>query len=241
MVRRLARFWVAAVIAVFVLLTVASIASAQGIAWHPERLTASGSGCKFSNSPNRQQDAWVVTAGEEVSIVYSALGSVFRGRRNGVLASTCNLFLPADISPGYFVSQVEQKFIYGISKQVGVEATINAVSNFARVTPNGMTRASDLNKTLATASIVFPMAQEINIAVGESAMVPIRVRNDGDALGVYARFCARKRPKEMVFHSVMRILLRRQSQDAAVVVAIDGQDLKFTMRNRVVPCPSLVQ
>jgi hypothetical protein len=208
--------------------------------WHPERLTSGGSGCRFSNAPNRQQDAWVVTAGEEVSIVYTALGSVFKDRRNGVLASTCNLFLPAEISPGYYVNQVDQKFIYGISKQVGVEATINAVSNFARVLPNGQPKASDLNKTLAVAAMVFPMSLETNVAVGESAMVPVRVGNDGDASGVYGRFCTRKRPKEMVFHSVMRILLRRQNQDAAVAVAIDGQDLKFSMRNRVAPCPTSI-
>ncbi len=217
-----------------------SLARAEGIVWHPERLVAQGVGCSFSNAPGRPQDAWVVTAGDEISIVYSSLGSVFRNRRNGIQSSGCNLLIPVEITPGFYIASVEQRFFYGIAKQVGVDVSISAVSNFARVSPRGEMAPADMRKTMSSAQVNFSSKDEVNVALGEAVMAPVRVRNDGDADGLYARLCARKRPKELLFHSVVRILTRRDNPNAEVSVAVDGQDLKFDMVNRVAPCPGRV-
>ena len=214
-------------------------ALADGIVWHTERLTANGVGCAFQGAnPN----AWVIAAGNDISIVYSALGQEFRARRPGVLVSACNLVIPAELAPGYYVSAVDQKFLFGIAKKKGADVEIVAMSNFARRRPNGDANLGDSRTNMSVARLTFGANEEVTKALEEVSMPPVRVIADGNPRAnpdaPFERFCARDRARDLNFQSIMRIRVVKSQADAEVSVAMDGQDLRFNMANSVAPCPS---
>jgi hypothetical protein len=226
----------------FVVVSVALLsASAFGdeIRWKTKKLHAQGNGCEFAGP---KQNAWAIAAGNELSLVYSKLGQKFRERKEGVEVSFCDVMVPVELSLGFYVSAVEQIFLFGITKQKGVDVEVTAVSNFARVGYHPLLKTlaaneADLRKTTAKASLSFGAKEEVVRALDEVAMPLVHIRPDGDPNAPFERLCAKNRMRDLHFYSSMRVRVVKSRPNAEVSIAIDGQDLRLNMKNVVSECP----
>lgn len=214
-------------------------ASAQGISWNLEKIRWAGNGCQFADGPNRAQDAWVVIAGEEVSIVYSNLGGEFVNRRNSDQRSGCNLAIPIEIPRDQYVGSISQKFSYGVAKQKGVSASILAQTNFLRLRSANPRdpQSGDMQMGVAQAYLQFPADREMNIASEEATIAPIHVRRDNNPAGPFMRFCNLRTETSMLYQSTIMVEVKRRQGDAQISIAVDGQDLKFSSEYQILPCP----
>jgi hypothetical protein len=228
-------FAVSKVIIATLLLMSSASALSQGIVWRTEKVRSSGAGCEFWGP---QANAWIIAAGSDLSMVYSQLGQKFRTRRDGVDVSSCNVIVPAELSPGFYISAVDQVFLFGISKQKGVDVEVTAASNFVRRNAGGQPNAADNGEIMAKARLTFDAQEEVVKALEVVPMPTVRIRPRGNQNAPFERLCSKKRTRDLNFYSAMRVRVVRLNPDAQVSIAIDGQDLRLNMNNVVAPCPA---
>jgi len=211
----------------------------EDIVWHTDKIASRGVACHFETTPNYQQDAYVTTAGPEIAIIFTKLGSVFRdGRREGVKVSNCVVQIPVEIPSGLYVDTITQTIGYGIIKGPGVAVNINAEGSFVRAKPNDKINDNDRNRSLFEAFIHFPNKDEINIPFdflnpnthkrGErKRFATNRILRDNNPDSGFGRFCHGNRTRLMAFNTIMKIRANFTDPNAALAVNIDGTDLRL--------------
>ena len=99
---------------------------ADAIEWNYNgKANAIGSGCSI-------EDTFFISAGDEVSVIFSNLGIELDGPQERKLESRkfCRIKVPALIKKGYYLSGLNSSLIYGLVRSEGTEAQINMQYHF---------------------------------------------------------------------------------------------------------------
>ncbi|MEY4065918.1 MAG: hypothetical protein RIR26_2126 [Pseudomonadota bacterium] len=212
----------------------------QDILWRPDLLQSQGVGCRFGNSTDPNQDAFVTANGDSVSFVFTRLGETFRRRRDpDISVSPCRIVLPLEVDAGAWVSEISQTLTYGIVKSKGVQARLDFIGNFARRLPNGRSKPDDLNENMATATAFFPAQQVINEPLAFLPQPLTRIGEDNRNNSPHKRFCNKQRDRLFNYHSDIFIRINKKNPDADISLAVDGLDLKYEMKLKVNRCRTM--
>ncbi|MFZ9521079.1 MAG: hypothetical protein ACO3A4_11445 [Silvanigrellaceae bacterium] len=216
------------------------VALAQSTIWHPEMLASKGIGCRFGSSSDPNQNAFVITNGDMVSFVFTALGEEYRNaRKSNVSISPCQIVLPIEVEQGKRIEEINQTLTYGIVKSQGIQARLDFMSNFARRQPNGKSNPGDLNLNMASASAVFPANQIFNEPLLIMPQPVARVPEDERPGTPHKRFCNRERSRMFNYHSDIFVRLNKLRENATISFAVDGLDLKYEMGLNLRKCKRL--
>jgi hypothetical protein len=172
-----------------------------------------------------------------LSIIYTKLGVKFKERKLGVDLSYCELVVPVNLSPGYYVSALDQKVLFGLSKSKGVDVEFFSETNFARRANSTQSDPRDLRKTIARVQLAYGAGKEVVKALEEITMPLVHVRPGKDDSEPFERMCARNRKRELNFHSFTKVRVVKNRPEAQVSIAVDGQDLRLETSNLVSRCP----
>ncbi len=221
----------------FASLLAASTASADSLDFDTSRVESLGVGCRFVDGPQRQADAFLIANGNEITAIFTQLGSVFRSnRRTGDLQSGCRYRIPGTLEQGFFISGIEQTVTYGLVKSAGAGVRIVGTTNFARRLPNGRSNPADLIRNLAMAEVTFAPAAILNIALDTISPVPVRTRRGQSGDNAFNRFCGAQRPREIDSVAGLVISVDKQTPEAQVSVSIDGLDVRYSVGATLETC-----
>ena len=224
------RFRLAPIAAVSLAGFMAGSASAAPLTFDVDAVQEQGGGCHFRDTAQGPADAFLIANGNEITAIFTQLGSDFRGdRRTGELQSACRYRIPGTLESGYFISGIEQVISYGLVKTAGVGVNIQGTTNYARRLPNGKSHPADVMKNLASAEAVFSPADILNIPLQTLTPLPVRVRRGQSGDNAFNRFCGRERPRGIDSLAGLGIRLSKQSPDAQVSVSIDGLDVRYAV------------
>lgn len=217
------------------LMAIPAFAQQPDIVWLTDRFEYHGSGCSPREAASTGQPViYVVTAGNEFSVIYTDLGTRFHeSRRNpGTQRSACRFVMPAKVKPKSFVSQVTQTtLLFGLVKTAGVEIKIEADTNFVRRLPNGGYPEGQLKKTMSKAKVIYPADQAIDEPLNalQTVMRTKFQRRNDEADDSFNRFCKRASPTgEMDYLSDVVIKVTNTSPGASFAIGVDGQDVSYT-------------
>lgn len=221
------------------LLGLSSVAQAQDVLWHPELLQAQGVGCRFGNSTDPNQDAFVIANGDTVSFVFTRLGETYRNGRGNLSVSPCRIILPLEVTQGRRVEEISQTLTYGIVKSAGIRARLDFISNLARRRPNGTSQPEDLTQNMASAFADFPANQIFNEPLAILPQPVARFPEEERRGSPHKRFCNRERSRLFNYHSDIFVRLQKLRENATISFAVDGLDLKYEMGLKVRACKKL--
>ena len=209
----------------------------EAVTFQPDSVVSEGVGCRFTDTANRPRDAFIITAGNQISVVFTQLGSVFRqNRRTGQMQSGCRIVLPASLAAGYYVSQLDETLTYGVVKTTGVAAELRTTSNFARRRPDGQSNPADLMRNFVGSLTTFPASQDLNEPLATITQPITRVGRDNQANSPYQRFCARDRARQVNFVSGIQIRVDQNDPSASISISVDGLDLKYMVNTQASAC-----
>ena len=103
-----------------------SLVYGGAVSWnYNEKATASGSGCNMENT-------FFLSAGDEVSIIFSNLGVELDGYQGGSLEQRkfCRIKIPALIKKGFYLSSLSSSLLYGLVRSEETEAHVSLQYRF---------------------------------------------------------------------------------------------------------------
>lgn len=103
-----------------------AMAAERVIHWnYNNQAIALGSGC--SNG-----DTAFISAGNEISVVFSQLGVALTGYADGVKAAkkTCRIVIPSKVKTGWYLGVLNQTLTYGYERNNNTEGAVSVVSEF---------------------------------------------------------------------------------------------------------------
>lgn len=182
--------------------SIASVGLADEVIWnYNNQAIATGTGC----SP---ADTFIVTAGPEVSVVFSQLGVNLGDEFAPNSARTnCSVRIPVKISRGQYIGELTQTFLYGITKSPGANGSITARATF----------------------FDLPAAQFVDkFQVGRRADEPLlekTLRNDYRVNK--PSWCTGRRSLAGEYKMNLAINGSRPHAGESIVIQMDGADIKF--------------
>lgn len=184
-----------------------ALAAGDVVDWNYNyQAVAIGTAC---NSTTAYPDTFFVTAGPEISVVFSNMG-INLGDEYAPLAErhTCNVRIPVRVAKGLYIGELKQTFIYGVTKSAGALGGISA-------------RATFFDLPAARFSHSFPSWNWID--------EPMLTRTISNNYRVNApSWCI---PPFNDLHGTYKLNLavtgQRQSPYNNIIVQIDGADIKF--------------
>lgn len=212
-------------------------ARAQEIIWNTAGVVSEGVGCHFAPNGSVPQDAWAVSAGNQLSIVYSNLGKEFKNlRRKGIAVSACKVSIPAKLPVGLFISAVDQSILYGLVKTPGVSARIDAISFFARRQLNGKSHPHDIENHLAGASKTFNGNDAVSVPLEELKPGKVRISRDPSPKSHWSRFCRQNRNENINFDAFTTITIDKANPNAEISISVDGHDVSVVVKSEPANC-----
>ena len=169
---------------------------------------AMGSGC----APG---DAQIIASGRDVAILFSRLAVRLPDGSGGALSAiaSCSVRIPATLSAGRFVSEVEQLIEYDVNKTAGSSGEIAATGGFDGSRPFGL-----------------------SVIVGEGARRASRLSASGTSPFMTAGAC-RSTDRAGLFRADVAIAGTRRSAFEALSLGAVGHDLRYDMTLSVEACP----
>lgn len=182
----------------------------QTIHWDTDNAVLGGSGCR------KDVDAFIMEAGNDVSIVFSNLGVELADQYAPLQArKSCLARIGARIANGYYVGTLSQNVSFGIVKSPNSEATIGVRSNFAGYN-----------------------LPPLNVKVGRnrraSGEIETASRED-DFIVMGRRWCGRNIP--VTYQAQLTAAGSRASIYDSVISQIDGLDVRFEATAGLFVCP----
>jgi len=183
--------------------------SQQTIAWDAQGAILAGTGCA------KDVDAFIMEAGNDLSIVFSNLGVELSDSFAPLAArKSCLAKVAARVASGYYVGTLEQKVSFGIVKSYNSEATVGVSSTFAGY------RLAPLNYTLGRS---------------QRASGEIQTAYQTDDFMVMGRSnCGRSIPP--VYTAQLTAAGRRARVNDSVFTKIDGLDVRFEATAGIFRC-----
>lgn len=197
----------------FVFLPTQQFALAEMIEWNYNgKATASGTGCTA-------QDTFFISAGDEVSIIFSNLGVELDGYQQGELEQRkfCRIKIPASIKPGYYLKDLSSSLLYGLVRSRGATAEVELQYRFL--------------------GAKYFRSQKYLKNRRKSDNIPIAELRDKRPIRNQQR-CARRG-----FRSIMlaraTVMASRDTVEDGVVVHLDGLSLRLNARASMFACRTL--
>lgn len=204
-------------VVLFAFLGARNPAGAQDVRWDESRARLVGNGC------TKDQDAFVITNGSDVSVVFTNLGFSLTGSDRPLAASkNCVVQLPAEIDAGLYVADLSQQFLYGITKSEGSDVTLKNVASF-------------FGQQLTSPEIVSPRGQRVN----DPFLVSSRVDRftPGRNRGWLNAWCASGRPRSGFFRSRLSVRGQRDANREDLIAFVDGLDVRYEVAAALTSCP----
>ncbi len=182
----------------------------QTIYWDATNAVLGGTGCR------KDVDAFVMEAGNDISIVFSNLGIELADQYAPMQArKSCLARINARVANGYYIGTLTQNVSFGVVKTLNSEATIGVRSNFG-------------GYNLQPLNVVFGRNRR---ASGE-----IQTASRQDDFIVQGRgYCGRKFP--VSYQAQLTAAASRASMQDSVISQIDGLDVRFEATAGLFMCP----
>lgn len=194
-----------------------SSAGAQDVRWDESKARLAGNGC------SKDQDAFVIANGSDISVIFTNLGFSLTGSDRPLAASkSCVVQLPAEIESGFYVADLSQQFLYGITKSEGSDVTMKNVASF-------------FGQKLTSPEIVSPRGQQVN----NPFMVSSRVDRftPGRNRGWLNAWCASGRQRSGFFRSRLSVRGQRDASRENLIAFVDGLDVRYEIFTSITACP----
>ncbi|NRA47450.1 MAG: hypothetical protein HRU09_21080 [Oligoflexales bacterium] len=192
------------------LLSTSKAAVAGAIEWdYNNKANAIGSGCSM-------EDTFFLSAGDEVSIIFSNLGVELDGSQDQRLEGRkfCRIKIPALIRQGYYLTDLNSSLLYGLVRSEGTEAHINLQYRFLGAR---FFRNKDYGKN---------PRESRNIPLAELRDKK-RIRNPKRCSG---------RDFRSVLFARASVAASRKKLSEGVLVHLDGLSLRLDARASMKPC-----
>ena len=199
-------------------LLTSSAYSTQVIQWnYNNKAKALGSGC--NKRPGQQGDTDFISAGNEVSVIFSQLGVELTGHSGGKRAAkkTCRIIIPTKVRAGYYIGELNQTLTYGYERNRGTEGKVAAVSKFYRRNAGKIIRK--------VPSPGFDRWSE-----------PFAEASARSFWRVNPSWCKRRDYKGN-FKTSLTVNGYRRSTRQDIVIQIDGHDIRFDAVGKPLLCP----
>jgi hypothetical protein len=185
-----------------------SILYGQQIIWNYDNgAQATGEGCSL-------QDTAFISAGDEISVIFSHLGIDLSG--SGALTGNtrCRIMIPVQVTRGFYMGELTENLIYGYIQQGNSEAKILSRGQFLGY--NSM------------------IARTVNRGNSERNAPYLEARHRQNIN--FGRFCNGQTTRTR-FTGTISINAKRNSQADDIVVQIDGLDIRYQLKGSVKACP----
>lgn len=193
----------------------AGTALADDVVWNfNNKAVAKGSGC---SSQGATPDTYFVTAGPEVSVVFSRLGVNLASDMDPMAArQECAVRIPVKIAKGRYIGKLVQTLLFGVSKSPGAAGSVAM-------------RATFFNEPAAVVSESFARGAQVDEPLREVRKVnKYRVTRDDPR-------CKNPGVKGLYAFN-MAVSGSRDNPQESVVMQIDGADIKFTATAQIHEC-----
>lgn len=177
---------------------------------------ALGSGCM--KKPGRAGDTEFITAGNEVSVIFSRLGvelSGNGGRRAG--KKTCRMAIPTKVRSGYYIGKLSQTITYGYERNSGTEGKIVVATSFYNQ------RAGKIVRKIPTPGL-------------DQWSEPFAEAKFKSYWRVRPNWCLRRDYKGN-FKANLAVNGYRRSTSRDIIIQIDGHDIRFEAFGKPLLCP----
>lgn len=182
----------------------------QTIYWDTTNAILGGTGCK------KDENAFVMEAGNDVSIVFSGLGVELADQYAPMQArKSCLARIRARVANGYYVGTLTQNVSFGVVKSTNSEATIGVKSNFAGYN-----------------------LPALNVTLGRNrrANGEIQTASRQDDFIVHGRgWCGRRIP--VTYQAQLTAAGSRATIYDSVISQVDGLDVRFEATAGIFMCP----
>ncbi len=195
-----------------------------------------GGACKFEADASGPADSFVISNGEDISIVFTRLGAATKlgpaGRR---VWSVCNFEVPVGVPSGSYIAGWHQTLNYGAVKPVGVAAGLGLKSALESALESTATPAA---LALPGIDVRFPREvatdSALEVAASDFLLDPERPRHQQWR----RQACRQGRDRDVTFVGGAYTWSERTADDAPpVILAIDGLDARVDLAADVQPCP----
>lgn len=185
----------------------------QVIQWnYNNQASALGTGCA-------RGDTQFISAGNEISIIFSRLGVQLTGYAGGAKTAlkNCRLIIPTKVRAGYYLGKLQQTITYGYNRTGGTDGKVVAATEFYNQSAGVIQRAVP---TPGQDQYDAPWVQASHTSLWR----------------VMPGWCSRH-DYAGNYKAQLSVSGYRQSTDKDIVVQIDGQDIRFDALGYPLLCP----
>lgn len=163
-------------------------------------------------------DTNFITAGPEISVVFSRLGVDLQGAGDVARQrkTSCQLDIPARVKKGYFLAELTQNLVYGYVRDPGTSGRIVVNSVFDHLKTKGM-----------KAAIPTPGYDRFNEPFIEIASTVYWRRN--------IRWCVKKDYRTKLKAS-LALVAKRSTLDQGITIQADGFDIRLDSIGKLGSC-----
>lgn len=194
-----------------------AVAYGQEVSWDEAGASLTGDGCE------KNVNAYVISFGTDVSLIFSNLGVQLSGQTGPTAASRgCNFRIPATVPLGYFVGDLSQTLIYGVTKSADADVTLKNIAKFFNLPVT--TPEVSLGRGQAVNDPFLSQSRRDRFSVGRSS-------------GWVKAWCKRDRSLVSNFQGRISIRGQRKNKEETLIAFVDGLDLKYEIDAQVTACP----
>lgn len=196
--------------------------------WHPETSFIHGTGCNGSVGPN--QDAWIIANGQDLSLVFSAMGIALPG--GGTVndlsqQKSCAVRIPVEIARGFYIGELTQTITVGVTKSDNVDIDGAAQSTFfgLPITSAHVHAAKGPGTEMNFAQLSATVADQFSV-VSNPFFCPIQHPGSPPPAGLKG-----------LFKSNLAVSGVRGTKDDNLLVSVDSFDLRWDILASIRTCP----
>lgn len=200
-------------VSLFGVLLASSAYAQQVIQWnYNNSASAGGTGCNAS-------DTQFISAGNEISVIFSNLGVELTGYAGGAKTAlkNCRIIIPTKVRTGYYLGKLTQTMTYGYNRTSGTDGKVVASTEFYAQ------NAGVIQKAIPT-----PGADPYDAPFLQASHV--------NTWRVMPGWCTRQ---DYVgnYKAQLTVSGYRESTNKDIVVQIQGQDIRFDALGTPLLCP----
>lgn len=178
---------------------------ADPIVWDTVNAIAGGNGC---TSTGPFPDTWFISAGNDMSVIFSRMGVDLTSETTANTATTgCLVRIPVTIESNVAISELDQTLLWGYAKDLGTSGSVTARSTFCG------------RPTNSTSGTVGPNIEGIEALI-ETTSVSVF------AWPPTTPFCTGK-PVDCLFYANLAVAARRTDRSQDESIRIYGEDIEY--------------
>jgi hypothetical protein len=195
------------------LLLTGSLMAQEVIQWnYNNNASALGSGCSAG-------DTQFISAGNEISVIFSKLGVQLTGFAGGAKTAlkNCRIVIPTKVKAGFYLGKLQQNITYGYNRTEGTDGKVVAVTEF-------------YNQSAGVIEKKIPTPNE------DPYDAPWIKANHTNLWRVMPGWCSRS-DYAGNYKAQLSVSGYRSDLEKDIIVQIDGQDIRFDALGYPLVCP----